>query len=599
MADSAALTVRLAADIANFQAGMNQAKGVLSDFNSHFGKIGDAITGFMNKIPLIGASLASGFAVKEMIEGAANAERTVAKLQAVLKSTGDAAGLTARQMQDFAKQTAGSTMFGKGETVRAETMLASMGGVSGDNFKGAIKAAQDMATVMGDDLESATRRVGRALQDPEEGLAGLAREGVHFSSVQKDLIKNFEDTGRHAQAQQIILNQLRQQFGGAAAADANTFAGRLHHLGEEAAGMGKQIGELLLPLAEIGVEFSRGILAIPQTMFKGVKDFFEMIEHGGMAGQQAFEQQQRAIEKVAEAHAKAAAAAREHEAAVAKLTATMQKNVDATVSMFGKEVGSGGSAITRIRDAIKETQAALKKLEDFQIERSGKAKGIVSGVNLEDLESTMNKLDELRTKSGGKDTPDILAAQKHLDELQNSMKGAEGINDLVNMGAALNQLRKDLRMAMAQEAGTEWFAHRQELESSASKIKESMMTPIEEYEKAMKNLRELSASGLISPQTFGRASQKDFESLVKANEAMHPPEKGVEALAEGTAAAYSKAFENSAAAKAQDDAYSAAREQIAGLAENTAAVQALTAGLAGFGGIGGAAAAISINEVGM
>jgi hypothetical protein len=61
----------------------------------------------------------------------------------------------------------------------------------------------------------------------------LARAGVQFSAAQKEVIAQLVETGRTAEAQRIILQELETQFGGSAKAAANTFGGAIAQLNNE------------------------------------------------------------------------------------------------------------------------------------------------------------------------------------------------------------------------------------------------------------------------------------------------------------------------------------------------------------------------------
>ena len=114
----------------------------------------------------------------------------------------------------------------------AQATLLTFKTVSGDTFSQAIDLAQDMSAVFGGDIKSSALQLGKALEEPTQGLTALRRSGVSFTQSQKDMIKSLEDTGRVADAQKIILKQLQDQVGGAAAAEAGGLAGATDTLGQ-------------------------------------------------------------------------------------------------------------------------------------------------------------------------------------------------------------------------------------------------------------------------------------------------------------------------------------------------------------------------------
>jgi phage-related minor tail protein len=112
----------------------------------------------------------------------------------------------------------------------AASILATFRSVSGETFTRALTLAQDMAAVFGQDLSSAATQLGKALEDPIDGLTALRRVGISFSDSQKELIKTLVETGQTAEAQRVILDALAQQVGGAGAAEAGGLTGATNRL---------------------------------------------------------------------------------------------------------------------------------------------------------------------------------------------------------------------------------------------------------------------------------------------------------------------------------------------------------------------------------
>ena len=91
-----------------------------------------------------------------------------------------------------------------------------------------MSLAQDMSAVFGQDLSSSAVQLGKALEDPVEGLTALRRVGVSFTESQKELIKSLVEAGETAEAQRIILDNLARQVGGAGEAEAGGLVGAAH-----------------------------------------------------------------------------------------------------------------------------------------------------------------------------------------------------------------------------------------------------------------------------------------------------------------------------------------------------------------------------------
>jgi hypothetical protein len=124
--------------------------------------------------------------------------------------------------------------------------LAVTAGTAGGAFDRATIAAFDMAAVFGGTGEDNAVRLGKALQDPIAGVSSLRKVGVQLSDQQEAMIKKFVEAGDAASAQNIILNELETQVGGAAEATATDSAKMSLAFGE----MAEAIGTGLLPIIE-------------------------------------------------------------------------------------------------------------------------------------------------------------------------------------------------------------------------------------------------------------------------------------------------------------------------------------------------------------
>ena len=142
----------------------------------------------------------------------------LAKMGAVLASSGAAAWVSTRQLAEQADQLAQTSRFAQNEIMQMQSVLLGFRSITGEVFSEATQAIADMATVMGGNLAGAAQNVGRALESPYEGIRVLARQGVIFTNTQKEMIRQFTETGDIASAQRIILDEMAASFGGAAQA---------------------------------------------------------------------------------------------------------------------------------------------------------------------------------------------------------------------------------------------------------------------------------------------------------------------------------------------------------------------------------------------
>jgi hypothetical protein len=168
-------------------------------------------------------------AAASVIDGQRNLmklEHQLARMEGVLTATGHAAGFTAEQIHDFARNLALDTLTDTNSVLDAAAALGTFSTITGDTFKTTLKLGQDMAEVMGTSLPSASMQLAKALDNPVLGLNSLRRAGVSFSEQQKEMIKDLAETGRLFEAQDMILAAVAAQLEGVAeAVAANTSVG--------------------------------------------------------------------------------------------------------------------------------------------------------------------------------------------------------------------------------------------------------------------------------------------------------------------------------------------------------------------------------------
>jgi hypothetical protein len=229
-------------------SGEKEAVGGLKNLASQF----EHLTGVN-----LGAAAAFGAvtaAVKFSITAAMESEKTTAQLNAALESTGYAAGLNAGQLEMMAAAMSDLTAVDDDLIKGGEALLLTFTNIGANVFPGAMNAALDMSAALGQDLNSSVLQLGKALNDPIKGITALSRVGVSFTQDQKDMIETLVETGDTIGAQKLILAELNKEFGGSAAAAADTYAGKLQKLQNSLENLGEAIGSSMLPALAIQAE---------------------------------------------------------------------------------------------------------------------------------------------------------------------------------------------------------------------------------------------------------------------------------------------------------------------------------------------------------
>ena len=167
--------VKLGLDNSEFKKGIDDSEKKSSAFKDTLKGIGQGMLAAFS----VGALINFG---KKAVQAYNESQQAITKLESVLNSTGGTAGWTSSQLQEFASQLQRVTMFEDDATVNAMALLATFKSIKGDIFKQTIASAQDLATVLGTDLNGAVMQLGKALEAPEIGLTMLRRSGISFST---------------------------------------------------------------------------------------------------------------------------------------------------------------------------------------------------------------------------------------------------------------------------------------------------------------------------------------------------------------------------------------------------------------------------------
>lgn len=188
-----------------------------------------------------------GQALSFVTNAAMEQEKATFATQAVIKSTGAAAGYTADQIGAMAQKFSDLSGVDDELIQGAENVMLTFTNIGHDTFPQAMQAAQDMSAALGTDLQGAVLQVGKALQDPIGGLTALRRAGVNVNDAMKETVKRMVDMGDTAGAQKYILKELNSEFGGMAEALGDTTQGKINKFNNAIENLGEAIGSKLLP----------------------------------------------------------------------------------------------------------------------------------------------------------------------------------------------------------------------------------------------------------------------------------------------------------------------------------------------------------------
>lgn len=433
-----------------------------------------------------GTIAASAFTVLSLgiskgLADAQEAERVSLRLEQVFKSTGYAAGVTADEMNDYADALEQSTMASAEQVKEASAVLATFRSISGDTFKRTLSLAQDLSAVFGQSLSSSATQLGKALEDPEQGLTALSRVGVTFSGVQKDLILQMVRMGDTAGAQKAILDTLEKQVGGAGAAEASGLSGAFKRVADA-------VGNFWEEMAK-----ATGIA----SSLSYVMD--EIIAKGAQAGAAALAATGDIPKKLANAQ--------EQLKQAQELAANTGMDIDRqAVSTWQKEVdrlqAQQDALVARTQES--QTRASQGRAQAEADSRTEKALGRLKEMKKElaDLGTPAEKIASVRA-----------ALSQTVDEL-NRLRNPDGSNDgAVNDAIRAAEELTRRRVAALEKGDTEAASARKKTAREAEQVYNATRTAAETYALEMERLSALLKSGAIDQETFNRAAEKSREIL--------------------------------------------------------------------------------------
>jgi cell wall-associated NlpC family hydrolase/acid phosphatase family membrane protein YuiD len=215
--------------------------GLTAGMTAGFGKIAGAMV-----------AVASVQVFKGFIDEARESRKVAALTESIIKSTGGAAKVSAKQVSDLATSISNKTGVDDEAIQSGSNLLLTFKNVRNEVGKGAkifdraTAAAVDLSAAGFGDVNSASKMLGKALNDPLKGISALGKAGVTFTEDQKKQIKTLVETGKTLEAQKIILQEVESQVGGAAAASADP----MQKLGVIIGNVKEAIGTAFLPVVD-------------------------------------------------------------------------------------------------------------------------------------------------------------------------------------------------------------------------------------------------------------------------------------------------------------------------------------------------------------
>lgn len=236
-----------------------------------FKEFGDGV-GYLRN--LLGAA-AIGATIRAVLQETAEAEKQFKLLERTLENVGGQLGVTAAEMKAYSLEMQNLTTFSDEAYIATQRTFVQLQAVTKDTLPRATQAAADLASAWGTDVVDSATALARALKDPEEGLMMLNRQTRLFDGDQKKALKAMVESGQAAEAQEIILSKLEEQYKGTAVAARDTLGGAFTSLKQTTGNLLEGEGAGLEDL-KASVESLNALLQDP-AVIQGMQSFATVV----------------------------------------------------------------------------------------------------------------------------------------------------------------------------------------------------------------------------------------------------------------------------------------------------------------------------------
>lgn len=229
------------------------AERAFNSLHGHAEKFGKA----MKVAAAAAAAALTGLAygMKQCLDAAAEEEKAIAMLSDSMRQHGTYSDEALASLKDFAAEQQRLTTFADEATIAAMQQLQTFG-MDIETMKQATKVAQDLAAAKGIDLNTAVNLVGKAYAG---NTAMLGRYGIVLDQAKLQ-----------AEGFTYVMGEMNRMFGGAAAAEADTYTGRVQQMKNAWGDLQEKIGYAVMPaLKDLAVNLGEVFRSIDISSLEG------------------------------------------------------------------------------------------------------------------------------------------------------------------------------------------------------------------------------------------------------------------------------------------------------------------------------------------
>ena len=196
-------------------------------------------------------------------------EQVTAKIEANLSSTGGAAGMGMKELQDFAVGLSNKIQASRAEVTDMQSQLLTFPAITKDVFAQSMGLVADIAKQTNHGLSETAIMYGKALNDPTDGLQKMMRYGVMFTEGEKTKIKALQASGKLIGAQKFMMEAIAHS--GYAGVAAKMFDA------DAAAKFNKRLENIQLSFGEMYETVERKLIPVIMSMMDGLKPILSTI----------------------------------------------------------------------------------------------------------------------------------------------------------------------------------------------------------------------------------------------------------------------------------------------------------------------------------
>jgi hypothetical protein len=246
------MKITVEAEVAKANAELQKINQSIDKMKTSQEKVNGVFDNFMKggKIAIIATTVVKSIqkvvdVSKEMIDLYKQQALAEAKLEGSLIASGNAIGYNVGELKQMASQFQSVTTFGDEVVMSAQGMMLAYQNVGKNVFPEAIKASMDLSTALGKDLNSATQQLGKALNNPIEGMSSLKEIGISLTKDKQALITKLTNENKLYEAQRILLDEVNSRYGGMAEKIGALDVSKLDKIKNLTGDIGESFGQIL------------------------------------------------------------------------------------------------------------------------------------------------------------------------------------------------------------------------------------------------------------------------------------------------------------------------------------------------------------------